>query len=121
MVPHMTTVLTVLTARPGGYVGPGHVHPAVIDALREEASSVRASGRAADAYVARCGGTLALIASGVVDPSGLSSCFEAAAEVARRLGQHGAPGLNGHGGLAVEVTQLAFEERASEPVLVVLT
>lgn len=89
----MGTALTVLKAPTGGYVGDGHVHPAVLDAAREAMATARSEGVVSDSYVARCGDDIALVVlhrpeEPDIGPLG-ESVFARCWTVARDLGQHG--------------------------------
>ncbi len=114
------STISVLKACTGGYVGAGHVHPALTDAVRQAVSEAKEAGTVGDGYVARCGDDLALILLHDHPPSspvirGLGrDAFARAGAVGRRLAQHAAS-LNG----APEMTcvEMAFLPRTSEPVL----
>ena len=56
----MTTV-SVYRACAGGYVGGGHVHPALLDAAREALAEAKESALVADGFVARCGDDIGLV------------------------------------------------------------
>ncbi len=114
----MTTV-SVFRACAGGYVGAGHVHPALLDAAREALAEAKESSLVADGFVARCGDGI-----GVVllhdEPAGSESIgmlvadlFERAHTVGVRLAQFG---VNGKA-MAVDGAELTFSTRPSEPVL----
>ncbi len=114
----MTTV-TVSRASAGGYVGAGHVHPALLDAAREALAEAKESSLVADGFVARCGDGI-----GVVllhdEPAGSESIrslvadlFERAHTVGVRLAQFGVNGKP----LAVDGAELSLTVRESEPVL----
>jgi fructose 1,6-bisphosphate aldolase/phosphatase len=114
----MTTV-SAFRACAGGYVGSGHVHPALLDAAREALFEAKESRLVSDAFVARCGDDI-----GVVllhdEPSGSPSIrsladdvFTRAHSVGVRLHQHGA---NGHPP-PIAAAEIAFAARDSEPVL----
>ena len=114
----MTTV-SVYRACAGGYVGAGHVHPALLDAAREALAEAKSSALVADGFVARCGDDI-----GVVllhdEPAGSGSVgalvgdlFERAHAVGIRLAQFG---VNGEP-LAVDGAELSLTVRNSEPVL----
>lgn len=120
----MRITISAFRASVGGYVGRGHVHPALLDAARESVAQAKATGTPRDAYVARCGDDLVLILAHD-GPSGEVSrvareAFACAAEVAVRLGQHGAHAPGTNGGIAVQSADLTFDERPSEPVLCLL-
>jgi fructose 1,6-bisphosphate aldolase/phosphatase len=114
----MATV-SVFRACAGGYVGGGHVHPALLDAAREALAEAKQSSCVADGFVARCGDHI-----GVVllhgEPAGsrsigalVSDLFERAHAVGVRLHQHGINGKR----VPVEGAELEFETRDSEPIL----
>ena len=113
------STLSVFRACAGGYVGAGHVHPALLDAVREAVSESKEANLVADGYVARCGDDIGVVLLHP-EPSGSESirslaldAFERAAAVGRRLHQHG---VNGHPP-DVDGTEIAFTVRDSEPVL----
>jgi fructose 1,6-bisphosphate aldolase/phosphatase len=114
----MSTV-SVFRACAGGYVGAGHVHPALLDAVREAVAEAKDDSLVADGYVARCGDDIGLVllhdeAAGSDSIRTLATdAFERAADVGRRLHQHG---LNGHP-LDVDGAEISFTVRESEPVL----
>lgn len=93
----MTSTVSVFRGSGGGFVGDGHVHPAVVDAARQAASEARAAGEVTDSYVARCGRDVVLVLlhnNDVDDPTVAAvahRAFAASAEAGRRLGQHLAP------------------------------
>jgi fructose 1,6-bisphosphate aldolase/phosphatase len=101
----------------GGYVGGGHIHPALLDAAREGLADAKEKGLVADGFVARCGDHIDLVL--LHDPSGLRGdarsvareVFGRAASAGARLRQHG------NGGVDLDGAELGFEPRASEPVL----
>ncbi|MEX2394907.1 MAG: fructose 1,6-bisphosphatase [Actinomycetota bacterium] len=114
-----STTVSVFRACAGGYVGAGHVHPALLDAAREATSEARSSGLVADSYVARCGDDIGLVflhdeGAGSSSISSLvADVFERAHSVGVRLHQHG---TNGHAP-AVDGAEISFAVRDSEPVL----
>jgi fructose 1,6-bisphosphate aldolase/phosphatase len=112
----MTTV-SVFRACAGGYVGSGHVHPALLDASREAVAEAKDAGIVADGYLARCGDGIGLVLlHDATDPVSVRTLaqdvFGRAVSVATRLHQHG---LNG--GIDVDSVELSFVARESEPVL----
>lgn len=111
--------ISVYRACAGGYVGGGHVHPALLDAAREALAEAKESGVVADGYVARCGDDIDLVllhgAPGAGRPVALD-VFGKAASAGSRLRQH-----QGNGGVKVGGTELSFLPRASEPVLCLFT
>lgn len=114
------STISVLKACTGGYVGAGHVHPALTDAVRQAVSEAKEAGTVSDGYVARCGDDLALIllhdhplSSPVIRGLGRDA-FARAGAVGRRLAQHAAS-LNG--GPELTCVEMAFSPRPSEPVL----
>lgn len=120
----MTSTVTVLKTCVGGYVGSGGVHPALVDAAREAVAGAKDAGRVADAYVARCGDDLALVLlHGPGSSSVLSvgrEAFTRSGAVSTRLGQHRARAET-NGGAEVEVAEVSFDPRTSEPVLCFLS
>lgn len=115
-MPVMRTTIAVFRVRPGGYVGDGSLHPGVIDAAREAVGEARAADEVRDAFVARCGGVLAIVLTAIGDGAGLDEVAARAAgraaKVATSLGQYRAvddPPL-----AAARVT---FEEGGADPVL----
>lgn len=114
----MTTV-SVFRACAGGYVGGGHVHPALLDAAREALAEAKEAGCVADGSVARCGDDIGLVLLHE-EPAGsrsisslVSDLFERAHAVGVRLHQHG---VNGNR-IPVDGAEMSFEARESEPVL----
>jgi fructose 1,6-bisphosphate aldolase/phosphatase len=111
----MTVHLSAFRACVGGYVGGGHVHPALLDAAREGLAHAKESGVVADGYVARCGDDvdLMLMHDGRHGEARAVAhdVFGRAASAGSRLRQHG------NGGIEVGGVELAFEPRPSEPVL----
>ncbi|HYZ91800.1 MAG TPA: fructose 1,6-bisphosphatase [Actinomycetota bacterium] len=99
----------------GGYVGGGHVHPALLDAARERLAAAKESGAVADGYVARCGDDidLMLLHDGrSCDARSIArDVFGAAASAGSRLRQHG------NGGVEIDGVELSLAPRPSEPVL----
>jgi fructose 1,6-bisphosphate aldolase/phosphatase len=114
----MTTV-SVFRACAGGYVGGGHVHPALLDAARGALSQAKDDGLVADGFIARCGDDIGLVllhdeAAGSTSVAELvRDIFEQAHAIGVRLHQHGA---NGHAP-PVDGAELSFAVRDSEPVL----
>ncbi|HVE91476.1 MAG TPA: fructose 1,6-bisphosphatase [Actinomycetota bacterium] len=117
----MAATVSVLKSCPGGYVGSGHVHPAVVDCARRAVSDAKNEGLVDDAYVARCGDDLALVLLHEMPPRTPAvrtlavTTFTACSEVAWGLGQFGCPD-RGNGGPKLETAELVLEE-PSEPVL----
>ena len=114
----MTTV-SVYRACAGGYVGAGHVHPALLDAAREALAEAKESSLVADGFVARCGDAIGVVllhgepaGSGSVR-SLVADLFERAHKVGARLAQFGVNGKP----LAVDGAELTLAARDSEPVL----
>jgi fructose 1,6-bisphosphate aldolase/phosphatase len=114
----MTTV-SLYRACAGGYVGSGHVHPALLDAAREAVSEAKTSALVRDGFVARCGADIGLVLLHE-EPAGSSSIaalvrdvFDRAHAVGVRLAQFG---VNGHA-LPVDGAELVLSARDSEPVL----
>ncbi len=114
----MTTV-SVFRACAGGYVGAGHVHPALLDAAREAVAEAKARALVADGFVARCGDDIGIVllhaelAGADSIASLVDDVFERAHAVGARLHQHG---INGHASPAAG-TELTLSVRDSEPVL----
>lgn len=115
----MTTTVSVHRARAGGYVGAGHVHPALLDAAREALAEAKSSSLVADGYVARCGEGIGVVLLHE-EPAGSASIrtlvadlFERAHVVGVRLAQFGVNGKP----LAVDGAELTLAARDSEPVL----
>jgi fructose 1,6-bisphosphate aldolase/phosphatase len=114
----MTTV-SVYRACAGGYVGAGHVHPALLDAAREALAEAKGSALVADGFVARCGDDIGLVLLHD-EPVGSGSIrtlvidlFERAHSVGVRLAQFG---VNGQA-VPVDGAELSLSVRASEPLL----
>ena len=114
----MTTV-SVFRACVGGYVGGGHVHPALLDAARTALAQAKEDVLVADGFVARCGDDIGLVLLHD-EPQGSASIAALAADVfgqahsvGVRLHQHGA---NGHAP-PVDGAEISFSARESEPVL----
>jgi fructose 1,6-bisphosphate aldolase/phosphatase len=114
----MTTV-SVYRACAGGYVGAGHVHPALLDAAREALAEAKESSLVADGFVARCGddiGVVLLHDEPVGSPSIaelVRDLFDRAHSVGVRLAQFG---VNGQP-VGVDGAELALNVRTSEPLL----
>ncbi len=114
----MTTV-SVFRACAGGYVGGGHVHPALLDAARESLAQAKDASLVADAFVARCGDDIGVVllhgeAPGSPSIASLAAdTYERAYAVGVRLHQHG---INGHAP-GVAGIELELRARDSEPVL----
>ena len=115
----MTSTVSVFRACAGGYVGAGHVHPALLDAVREAVAEAKDASLIADGYVARCGDDIGLVllhgeGAGSDSVRSLATdAFERAADVGRRLHQHG---VNGHAP-EIDGAEMSFTVRDSEPVL----
>jgi fructose 1,6-bisphosphate aldolase/phosphatase len=114
----MTTV-SVYRACAGGYVGAGHVHPALLDAAREALAEAKESSLVADGFVARCGDDIGLVLLHD-EPVGSESIrvlvadlFERAHSVGLRLAQFGVNGQS----VPVDGAELALVARSSEPLL----
>ena len=114
----MTTV-SVFRACAGGYVGGGHVHPALLDAARGALAQAKDNGLVADGFIARCGDDIGLVVLHD-EPAGSAAIgalakdiFEQAHTIGVRLHQHGA---NGHAP-PIDGAELSFAVRDSEPVL----
>lgn len=114
----MTTV-SVYRACAGGYVGAGHVHPALLDAAREALAEARESSLVADGFVARCGDGIGVVLLHS-EPAGSGSIrslvvdlFERAHAVGVRMAQFGVNGKP----LAIDGAELTLAARDSEPVL----
>lgn len=111
--------ISLFRACAGGYVGAGHVHPALLDAARECLAQAKDAGLVADAFVARCGDDIGLVllhaeAAGSASIRSLvADVFDRAHAVGVRLRQHG---VNGHAP-GVVGAELALAARDSEPVL----
>jgi len=114
----MTTV-SMFRACAGGYVGAGHVHPALLDAAREALAEAKDAALVADGFVARCGDDIGLVllhaeAAGSASIASLvTDVFDRAHSVGVRLHQHG---VNGHSPPVAGV-ELTLKVRDSEPVL----
>ena len=119
----MSSTISVFRGCAGGYVGAGHVHPALLDAARESLSEAKSAGLVADGYLARCGDDIGLVLLHTERPGSASmrtlaaDVFDRAADVGRRLHQFGA---NGHPP-ELDGVELALEVRDSEPVLCFLS
>lgn len=124
----MRVTLTAVTAAAGGHVGPGGMHEDVLAAAAESLAGAVADGRLIDAQAHPLGGDLLLLLShdrGEDDAGAHEAAWDAiaaAAAVAGELQLH-APGeglaadafpgsLHGAG---PSVAEFAFEERPSEP------
>jgi fructose 1,6-bisphosphate aldolase/phosphatase len=114
----MTTV-SVFRACAGGYVGGGHVHPALLDAAREALAQAKEDALVADVFVARCGDDIGLVLLHDEPPGSdairglIDDVFDRAHSVGVRLHQHGANGKHP----PVDGAELAFIARDSEPIL----
>ncbi len=110
----MDVTISAFRARVGGYVGGGHVHPALLDAAREGLAQAKDSGIVADGFVARCGDDvdLMLLHSRTRDARAVAhDVFGRAASASSRLRQHG------NGGVEIDGVELALIPRPSEPIL----
>jgi fructose 1,6-bisphosphate aldolase/phosphatase len=113
------TTISVFRACAGGYVGGGHVHPALLDAARGALAQAKEDGLVADGFVARCGDDIGLVLLHD-EPTGSASIgalaadvFEQAHSIGVRLQQHGANGQ----APPLDGAELALSVRDSEPVL----
>lgn len=108
-------MISAFRASVGGYVGGGHVHPALLDAAREGLAQAKESGAVADGFVARCGDDVDLVLlheARTRDVRAIAhDVFGRAASAASRLRQHG------NGGVELEGVELSLLPRPSEPVL----
>lgn len=118
----MSIYVSVYRGCAGGYVGAGHVHPALLDAAREAVSEARESGAIRDGFVARCGDDIGLV---LLHEGATEEVRELAARtltraraVGARLAQHGS---NGDGRVRLDGAHLSVEPRTSEPVLCFLS
>jgi hypothetical protein len=115
----VSRTVSVFRACAGGYVGDGHVHPALLDAVREAVAEAKEANLITDGYVARCGddiGVVLLHGESIGSESIhllASDAFDRAASVGRRLHQHG---LNG-APPDVDAAEISLNVRDSEPVL----
>lgn len=118
----MDVTIGVYRACAGGYVGGGHVHPALLDAAREALSEAKESGIVADGYIARCGDDIDLVL--MRGPGGAAGdgravaleVFGRAASAGARLRQHA-----GNGGVKHSGAELGLVPRPNEPVLCFFT
>lgn len=114
----MTTV-SVFRACAGGYVGSGHVHPALLDAAREAVAEAKDAELVRDGFVARCGDDIGVVLLHEERPGSASiaalvgDVFDRAHAVGVRLAQFGVNGQT----LRADGTELALSIRSSEPVL----
>jgi fructose 1,6-bisphosphate aldolase/phosphatase len=123
--------LSVIKADVGGYVGHSTVHPALLEAAREQVSQAIERKLLIDGYVTHCGDDLQLI---MTHQKGVDNAeihkfawdvFVACTEIAKRLKLYGAgqdllsDAFAGTvRGMGPGVAEMAFEERQSEPVVV---
>lgn len=130
----MPQTLSVIKADVGGWVGHGAVHPELLAHASEALALAVQAGSVIDAQAHACGDDLVLILSHerAEDDQAVHrlawETFASGAELARRLGLHGAgqdlrvdafPGnIRGAGPGSAELT---FEERSSEPVVVFMS
>lgn len=114
----MDVTISLFRACVGGYVGGGHVHPALLDAAREGLAAAKESGKVADGFLTRCGDDIDLV---VLQLGGrgqgearsvAKDVFGQAASAGARLRQHGC-----NGGVSLDDVALSFVPRSSEPVL----
>lgn len=123
--------LSVIKADIGGWVGHSRIHPALIDRAKEVLKEAQEKGLLIDFHVTAAGDDLQLIMThrqgeDNEDIHGLAwRAFEAATEVARELKLYGAgqdlisDAFSGNiRGMGPGVAEMAFVERASEPVIV---
>ena len=123
--------LSVIKADVGGYVGHSTVHPALLEAAREQVSQAIERKLLIDGYVTHCGDDLQLIMTHQkgVDNGEIHKfawdVFVACTEIAKRLKLYGAgqdllsDAFAGTvRGMGPGVAEMAFEERQSEPVVV---
>lgn len=107
--------MSLFRACVGGYVGGGHVHPALLDAAREGLARAKEAGSVQDGFVARCGDDIDLVLMHATDGA-TARCvahdvFGGAASAGARLRQHG------NGGVELDAIAIDFDPRPSEPVL----
>ncbi len=125
--------LSVVTASVGGFVGHVSNHPEVLDTAKERLYNARGKGVITDFHVLRCGDDIGLIItheSGCASPSvhGLVwNILNACDETAAHLKLHGAgrgllkEGFKGNlAGTGPGVAEMEFEERKSEPIVVLM-
>lgn len=114
----MTTV-SVFRACAGGYVGAGHVHPALLDAAREALAEAKQASLVSDGFIARCGDDIGLVVLHA-EPAGSAAVraladdvFDRAHTIGVRLHQFGVNGKR----VPVDGAELTFTVRESEPLL----
>ena len=123
--------LSVIKADVGGYVGHSTVHPALLEAAREQVTQAIERKLLIDGYVTHCGDDLQLI---MTHQKGVDNAeihkfawdvFVACTEIAKRLKLYGAgqdllsDAFAGTvRGMGPGVAEMAFKERQSEPVVV---
>ena len=111
----MDVMISAFRASVGGYVGGGHVHPALLDAAREGLAQAKESGAVADGFIARCGDDVDLVLlhdARARDARVVAhDVFGRAASASSRLRQHG------NGGVELDGVGLTLVPRSSEPVL----
>jgi fructose 1,6-bisphosphate aldolase/phosphatase len=127
----MPQTLSVFKADLGGWVGHSAVHPEILDHGREAMVLAVQSGMILDGQAHACGDDLVLVVSHAHGSDAETvhrlawDEFSSGAEVARRLGLHGAgqdllaDGFAGNlRGMGPGTAELELEERQSEPVVV---
>ncbi len=123
--------LSVIKADVGGYVGHATMHPDLVDKANKKLSAARKKGLLVDFYVASCGDDLELImthkkGTDSKEIHGLAwDTFTACTEVAKKLKLYGAgqdllkDAFSGNiKGLGPGVTEMEFNERKSEPIII---
>jgi len=127
----MSITLSVIKADIGGYVGHSESHPDVIAQAKECIAKVQKTGLLVDYHVTKCGDDLQLI---MTHQQGVDSekihklawdTFVDCTEVAKKLKLHGAgqdllaDAFSGTvKGMGPGVTEMEFEERAAETILI---
>ncbi len=123
--------LSVIKADIGGLVGHSQIHPALLEKARDVLTAARDEGLLIDFHVTAVGDDLQLIMTHTqgednADIHGLAwRTFEAATQVAQELKLYGAgqdllsDAFSGNvKGMGPGVAEMAFVERASEPVII---
>jgi len=129
----MKITLSVIKADIGGYVGHSASHPDVLAKASESMAKAKSDGLLVDCYVTKCGDDLQLIMTHQQGEDNEKvhklafDTFMECTELAKTLKLHGAgqdllsDAFSGNvRGMGPGVAEMEFEERASEPIIVLM-